>query len=108
VWDAVQAKIVYGENTKQTMQLAESGNAEVAIVALSLALGTKDGVHAPIDPSLHAPLEQALVICSHGRNAAGAAAFADYVSSPEGRAVMNRFGFVLPGEAAAPAAPAAN
>src|SRR6185295_1944177 len=42
VWDAVQPKIVYGENIKQTMQFAESGNAEVAIVALSLALGSKD------------------------------------------------------------------
>jgi molybdate transport system substrate-binding protein len=98
VWDAVQPKIVYGENIKQTMQFAESGNAEVAIVALSLALGSKNGVYAPVDPALHQPLEQALVVCNHGENAAGAKAFADYVSSPEGRALMNKFGFVLPGE----------
>jgi molybdate transport system substrate-binding protein len=98
VWDALAPKLVYGENIKQTMQFAESGNAEVAIVALSLALGSKHGVHAPVDPSLHRPLEQALVVCGHGENAAGARAFAAYVSSAEGRALMNHFGFVLPGE----------
>ena len=98
VWDALQPKLVYGENVMQTMHFAESGNAEVAIVALSLALGSKRGVYASVDPSLHQPLEQALVVCNHGDNAAGAQEFADYVSSPEGRALMNKFGFVLPGE----------
>jgi molybdate transport system substrate-binding protein len=105
VWDAVQPRIVYGENIKQTMQFAESGNAEVAIVALSLALGGgKEGVYAPIDPSLHKPLDQALVVCNHGGNRAGAKAFAAYIMSPEGRALMNEYGFVLPGEPAQAAA----
>jgi molybdate transport system substrate-binding protein len=61
-------------------------------------MGSKDGVYAPIDPALHRPLDQALVVCNHGSNAAGARAFAAYVMSPEGRALMNRYGFVLPGE----------
>jgi len=35
VWDAVSAKVVYGENVQQALQFAQSGNADVAIVALS-------------------------------------------------------------------------
>ena len=96
VWDAVQPKLVFGENIKQTMQFAESGNAEAAIVALSLAMVAKDGVYSAIDPALHKPLDQALVVCKNGLDAAGGKAFAEFVNSPEGRAIMNKFGFVLP------------
>ena len=38
----MKPSIVYGENVQQTLQFAQSGNAEVAIVALSLAM-TSDG-----------------------------------------------------------------
>ncbi len=99
VWDAVQPKIVYGENIKQTMQFAQTGNAEAAIVALSLAIVEKDGAYSLIDPASHKPLDQALVVCKNGQNAAGGKAFADFVNSPDGRAIMNKYGFVLPGEA---------
>ena len=33
-------QIVYGENVQQALQFAQSGNAEVAIIALSLAIVT--------------------------------------------------------------------
>src|SRR4051794_27893479 len=33
-WQAVQPKLVFGENVQQTLQFAQSGNAEIAIVAL--------------------------------------------------------------------------
>ena len=38
VYDAVKDKLVMGENISQTFQMAQSGAAEVGIVALSLAL----------------------------------------------------------------------
>jgi molybdate transport system substrate-binding protein len=96
VWDAVEPKLVYGENIKQTMQFADSGNVEAAIVARSLAVVARDGTYAEIDPALHQPLDQALVVCRNGKNAAGAQAFAAFVGSSEGRAVMKKYGFVLP------------
>jgi molybdate transport system substrate-binding protein len=98
VWDAIAPRVVYGENVQQTLQFASSGNAEVALVALSLALATPDGVYVAIDPDAHAPLEQALVVCRRGRDRSGALAFARYVNSPAGRAIMQRHGFLLPGE----------
>jgi molybdate transport system substrate-binding protein len=101
VWSAVQPKIVYGENVQQTLQFAQSGNADVAIVALSLATVTP-GQSSPIPQELHAPIEQAMVVCNAGK--AGATAgrdFVAFVQSAEGRAVMRRFGFLLPGESMA-------
>ena len=101
VWDTIKPKIVYGENIQQTLQFAQTGNAEAAIVALSLAMVDKKGVHVTIDETLHKPIDQALVVCKRGTNQATAREFATFVNSEQGRAIMRRFGFVLPGEAVA-------
>ncbi len=98
--ETLKPKLVFGENIKQTMQFAQTGNAEAAIVALSLAIVDKDGVYARIDPSTHKPLDQALVVCKHGPNVTGGSEFAKFVNSTDGRAIMTRFGFLLPGESA--------
>jgi molybdate transport system substrate-binding protein len=104
IWDAVSKKVVYGENVQQTLQFAQSGNADVSIVALSLATVT-EGTYVPIDPSLHAPIDQALVVCGTAHTQA-AKAFTALVGSPEGRAVIKRYGFLLPGESEADPKPA--
>jgi molybdate transport system substrate-binding protein len=98
VWDTIGPRLVYGENVQQTLQFAASGNAEVAVVALSLAVAAPDGVYVAVDPATHGPLEQALVVCRRGKNRGAALAFARYVGSPTGRAIMRRYGFLLPGE----------
>ncbi len=100
VWDAIESRIVFGENVTDTLRWARSGNAEVALVALSLAIVTEKGSYFLVDDQLHAPIDQALVVCNRGGNAEGARAFASFVGSPEGRAVMRKFGFLLPGEKA--------
>ena len=102
VWDKVSARVVYGENVQQTLEFAQSGNAEVAIVALSLAI-VSEGQYLVIDPSLHDRIDQALVVCKGSGTAAseGGKVFTAFVGSPDGRAIMRRYGFLLPGEAPA-------
>jgi len=98
VWDAIEPRIVYGENVRQTLQLAQTGNVEAALVALSLVIDDRSRRFLPIDEQLHAPIDQALVACTHGKQSEGGRRFAAYVGSPAGRAVMRRYGFLLPGE----------
>jgi molybdate transport system substrate-binding protein len=100
VWETLRPRMVHGENVQQTQVYARTGNADVAIVALSLAV-TSGGAYLPIPEELHEPLDQALVICNGGiRSKTNEAhAFVDHVASPEGRAVMRKYGFLLPGEA---------
>ena len=38
VYDSVKLKLVFGENVAQALQFVQSGNAEIGIVALSLAI----------------------------------------------------------------------
>lgn len=101
VWDAVQAKLVFGENISQTLQFAESGNVDAAIVALSLSINS-NGTWKLIPAELHNPLNQTLAVIKGAKNEAAARSFAAFINGPEGRSVMRRFGFVLPNEEAAP------
>ena len=76
LWEAVKPRLVYGENIQQTLQFAQTGNAEAAIVALSLAIVTQDGKWSLVDDAGHEPIDQAMVVCNRGANRAGGAAFA--------------------------------
>ncbi len=97
VWDAVAQKLVYGENVSQTLQYAESGNVDVAIVALSLSTQSK-GRWMLIPAEMHKPLNQALAVIKGTKHEQEARRFAAFVNSAGGRAVMRQYGFVLPGE----------
>ncbi len=99
VWDQVKDKIVFGENVQATLQYAQTKNADAALVALSLAVVNDGGASLPIDPSMHDPLDQVLVVCGIGKEADDARAFAAFLASPDGREIMTRYGFLLPGEA---------
>jgi len=101
LWDKVEPKLVYGENIAQTAQFVQTGNADIGIIALSLAKSSelsRLGGYALIPDSLHQPLEQGFVIT---RRAAGnplALAFSRFMASADARAIMIRYGFTLPGE----------
>jgi molybdate transport system substrate-binding protein len=100
VWSLLQPKLVFGENISDTRRLAANGDADVAVVALSLAIAAgEEGEWVLIDQGLHAPLEQALVVVTDDADRAGpAGAFLEFVSSSAGRNVMESFGFALPGD----------
>jgi molybdate transport system substrate-binding protein len=99
VWNQVSDRLVYGENVQQTLELAQSGNADVAIVGLSLALGTPGGSWSLIDEASYTPIDQSLVVCKHGTNAVAAQKLADFLRAPAGRAILRKYGFTQPGEA---------
>lgn len=97
VYDEIKAKLVYGENIAATMQLAQTGNADVGIVALSLAI-TSTGTWKLVPTILHNPLAQTLVVTGQGGQAALAKRFIAFQASKAGRTIMRKYGFLLPGE----------
>jgi len=102
LWQKLEGRLVMGENIAQTAQYVQTGNAEVGIIALALALNqelaTKGG-YALIPETLHQPLEQGFIVTRRAAGKPLAKQFADYMASAEARRVMARHGFVLPGEA---------
>lgn len=100
LYGRIEGKLVRGENISQTAQLVESGNADVGILALSLALGPAlraRGTYAEIPESLHPPITQAAVIVSASRNKAIASEFLAFLKRPEQQALLTRLGFSHPG-----------
>jgi len=98
VWDAVQGKLVFGENIAHAAQMVESGAAEVGIIALSLAKfpGLAARGHALIDDSLHQPLTQGYVVTRRGSTKPAVMNFARFMETEAAHAVMARYGFVMP------------
>ncbi len=97
VWETLQPKLVLAENVRQTLQFAETGNVDVAIVALSLSL-TSDGRWELIPAMLHVPIDQALAIVADSPHQDQARQFAAFIGSPSGRSIMRKYGFLLAGE----------
>ncbi len=101
VWEKVEARLVYGENIAQTAQFVQSGNAEIGIIALSLALNpalAQRGAYALISDTLHRPLEQGFIVTRRAVGNPLAQSFARFMSGSEAREIMRRYGFVLPGK----------
>lgn len=98
VWEAVQDKLVFGENIAQTAQMVASGAAEVGIIALSLAKFPELAKHPHhlIDDALHAPLTQGFIVTTQGARKAGVMDFAAFMASDTAHAIMTRYGFVMP------------
>lgn len=98
IFRTVESRLVLGENVRQALQFAETGNVEAAIVALALVVDDHDNPWLLVDERRHRPIDQALVVCNHGESREGGSSFARFVNAEPGRAVMRRYGFLLPGE----------
>lgn len=95
-WDALQGKLVLGENVAQTAQFVDSGAADAGLIALSIALapGLAGRGHWTLVPAdAHAPLEQGHVITTRGAAQPLAAAFVAHLDTPAAQALMRRYGF---------------
>jgi molybdate transport system substrate-binding protein len=98
LWETLRPRIVYSENVRQALQFVQTGDAQAGIVALSVA-GVPEITWTLIDETLHQPLDQALAVVASSPQPEAAGEFARFVNGEQGRPVMRRYGFVLPGEA---------
>ncbi len=99
LWDEIEERLVFGENVAQAAQFATSGNADGGIIAHALALTpslSQASTFALIPDDWHTPLRQRMVLLSGAGEAT--ATFYNFVMSPEGRAILDRFGFIVPAE----------
>lgn len=101
VHDRVKDKFVLGENISQTAQFVQSGNVDIGIIALSLALAPTVqplGRYWLIPEEAHPAIDQGAAIIKASKKQESARKFLDHLQTPAMRAIMKRYGFVLPGE----------
>ena len=97
MWEGLKPKLVYGENIRHALQFIEAGAVEAGIVALSV-VGVPGIAHVPVDPKLYTPLNQVAAVVKRSTRPDLAAGFIQFVNGPEGRPIMKRYGFLLPGD----------
>ena len=94
--DALQPRMVTGENIAQTYQFVASGNAQLGFVALSQVMENgkiKSGSAWQVPASMHDAIRQDAVVLGRGQDNAAAAALMRYLQSDKARAVMHSFGY---------------
>jgi molybdate transport system substrate-binding protein len=96
LYDRAAPKLVLGENIAQAFQFAESGAAEIGIVALALAIAPtarEQGRYWEIPQNSYPKMEQAGVVLSHSGNAEAAREFRAFLMSEGARRTLKNFGF---------------
>jgi molybdate transport system substrate-binding protein len=92
LWRDVQPKMVYGENVRQALQFAESGNADAAITSWTLLIGR--GILLPAE--WHDPIRQAGGVVKSSSQPAIARQFVQFLISTEGRKILQAGGLFQP------------
>ncbi|MEB0133939.1 molybdate ABC transporter substrate-binding protein [Actimicrobium sp. CCC2.4] len=99
VWEAIQPRLVFGDNVAQTGQFIATGNAQVGLIS---AAHFKPGVARPgrswtVPQSWYPLIEQGAIVTDRGRSNPLARQYVDFLRSESGRAILLKYGFVLPG-----------
>jgi molybdate transport system substrate-binding protein len=97
LYNKVKEKIIYADNISQTAQFAQTGNAEVAFLAMSLTLTPemKGSVYL-VDPKLYKPVEQAMVLVKSWKTNPEAAKFMKFVLSATCKPIFEKNGYIVP------------
>jgi molybdate transport system substrate-binding protein len=97
LYEALQPKIVQGNNIAQTFQFIDTGNAELGFVALSQLAGEPAGSRWVVPQTLYTPIRQDAVLLKKGAGNEAAAAFLAFLKGAEARAIIEKFGYGIEG-----------
>ncbi len=95
VWDELGPKLVLADSVGQAFLFAETGNADVALVGRALTRGSDVRV-VEVDPRLYDTIVQSLGVVLPGPRDRDPEAFTRFVTGPEGRSVLESYGFKVP------------
>ncbi len=99
VYDAVQSKLVVGENVSQAAQYVDRGGADAGLLSRSLVLSPAlrdKGRYWLVPEDAHPPLLQGGVILRRCRAVAAAWQLQAFLTSDEARPLFARYGFDAP------------
>lgn len=98
-YERIAPLLVFGDNIAQTAQFVESGNADIGIIAHSIAVAPRmkdKGRFWEVPQDAFPRLEQGGVVLGAAKNPGEARAFRKFLTSEAGREVLKKHGFLLP------------
>jgi molybdate transport system substrate-binding protein len=101
VYDRVQDRLVLGDNVGQTVQFIQTGAADIGLISLAQARSPAlrdEGRFCEVPRDAYPPLEQGGIILSWVQDRDAAESLRAFVTGADGKAILKRYGFALPGE----------
>jgi len=97
VWDALQTKIVMGENVRQVLDYVARGEVDAGFVYTTDADTRKDQVKIAMTtaPESHKPIVYPMAVISGSQDETLARQFLDFVNAPENEATFTKYGFKI-------------
>ena len=98
VYDQLKDKLVMGEDVAQAAQFVISGNAQIGIIPLSLALAPNmvaTGRYHPL-PKTAPSVEQGAIVITRSANQSVAEKFLEFMKSPDAVVTLRRYGYEVP------------
>jgi molybdate transport system substrate-binding protein len=93
----VKSKLVYANNVRQVLASVESGNADAGLVYITDAkISDKVKIVVAADEKYHSPIIYPVAVLKSSKNPDAAKEFAKFLSSSQAKAVLQKYGFILP------------
>ncbi len=93
----VKPKLVYANNVRQVLASVESGNADAGLVyATDAKISDKVKVVVAADEKYHSAIIYPAAILKGSKNVGAAKDFVEFLSSSQAKAVLKKYGFILP------------
>ena len=99
IYDAIQDRLVLGDNIAQTAQFIETGAADIGIIAASLASASplkNKGRFRSLPTDSHPALRQGGVIMTWARDRSASDSLRTFVISDPGKTILRNYGFDSP------------
>ena len=93
VYEALEPKIVQGNNIAQAFQFVDTNNAEIGFVALSQVIAKGEGTRWMVPEQLYEPILQDAVLLKKGADNPAAKAFVEFLKGPEALKVIEKYGY---------------
>lgn len=95
LFNTAQKSFVQGKDALQVLQYAETKNASLAFLPLSLVIGLKGGDYnyCIVDKNLYLPIQQAMVILKSSKNKSDAYQYLELMKSEKAKKILKEYGF---------------
>lgn len=93
VYPALAPKLVKGSSITQAYQFVATGAAELGFVAASQVIAVSGGSRWPVPKTLHAPIDQQVVLLRTGAKNPAALAFIRFLKTPKAIAIIRHYGY---------------